>query len=139
MTRAIIAGELESRSIATDPMESVRRTINFSSLDWTSAKDTAWIYGIICGFDCEEDHEHDDICGGLDSMIEMAAVHRWTVQQVDRLRVLRSKWLEIQREADRHLSTAAELERLVTENAELKAENVALLTRLAFAEVGSHR
>lgn len=49
MTGHIQASELEIRSVATSPLESVRRTINFSSLDWAGAKDTAWIYGVICG------------------------------------------------------------------------------------------
>lgn len=67
-------------------------------------------------------------------MIELATLHRWSPQQVARLRVLRRRWRELERDADQQPAGATQLGRLEAENGALRAENIALLTRLAFAE-----
>jgi hypothetical protein len=34
-----------------NPLESLRYAVAFSSMDWSTEKRNAWIYGIICGWD----------------------------------------------------------------------------------------
>lgn len=77
MTSAISADDCEFRS-AADPLDSLRSAVAFSSLDWAGASDTAWIYGIICGWDCEIAHRHDVVCGGQEAIADLARQHGWT-------------------------------------------------------------
>lgn len=60
-----------------------------SADDWGETRGKAYIYGIFCGWGCEEAHEHDDICGGDGAMEGLAAQHGWTPEAVDRIRALR--------------------------------------------------
>jgi hypothetical protein len=55
--------------------------------DWGHTRGMSWMWGLFCGWDCKENHEHDD-CG--DAMGEQAERHRWTPEVVARLRSLRS-------------------------------------------------
>lgn len=50
--------------------------MTFSSMDWSSARDTAWIYGIAVGWDGP-------------AMAELSARYGWSKQQVAHLRKLR--------------------------------------------------
>lgn len=65
----------------TDPFASLADTLAFSSNDWASASDFAWLYGIILGWDSDDPDEES-------SMPAVAAKHEWSDQQVERLRAL---------------------------------------------------
>lgn len=59
------------------------------SRDWARSRGDAWLYGILVGWDCEEDHDHElEACAGgvLD---EVADEHGWTPAHRSRLRELR--------------------------------------------------
>lgn len=60
------------------------------SRDWSLGRNDAWLYGLLCGWDCEDDHEHDDVCGGDGAMREVAARHGWSTEDVARLRRYRA-------------------------------------------------
>ena len=45
--------------------------------DWSVGRRDVWLYGLFCGWECEKDHEHDDICGGSEALIEVATKHGW--------------------------------------------------------------
>lgn len=66
-----------------EAVESLRNVITTSSLDWGSASDIAWIYGIVVGWDT--DPRDDD---GLDAMRELTVRFSWTTETVERLRRL---------------------------------------------------
>lgn len=64
----------------TNPFESLERTLAFSSQDWSAARDFAWLYGIVLGWDGDDPDES--------TMTTLAAKHEWSDQQVARLRAL---------------------------------------------------
>lgn len=37
----------------SEAIKSLRRTMVFSSRDWAASRDTAWLYGVVCGWDEE--------------------------------------------------------------------------------------
>ena len=54
----------------------------------------ALLFAVLCGQECEEalldpTHEHDDICGGHDSMAAAAEYQGWSPEMVAKLRRLR--------------------------------------------------
>lgn len=60
--------------------DSVASCMAFSSRDWSIDRRDAWMWGIVHGWDDE-------------SMTEIAALHNWRCDDVDRLRRLRTDWL----------------------------------------------
>lgn len=61
------------------------------SRDWSLTSSDAWLFGLFCGWECEEDHEtHDDICGGFSPLTEVAIKHQWTAGDLTRLRRYRA-------------------------------------------------
>lgn len=70
-------------------LQSITSAIVFHAGDWGLWPREAWIYGIAVGWECEDDHEHDDICGGSDALTDMAEKHGWSAEAVTRLRALR--------------------------------------------------
>lgn len=63
------------------PLKSVADTLAFSARDWSIGRDTAWLYGIIHGWDAENGSNES-------AMPEMARVHGWDEREVTRLRKL---------------------------------------------------
>lgn len=61
--------------------EALHNTIAFSSADWAAARDLAWIYGIVLGWDGEE-------C----AMEELATKFRWPPERVALLRQLHAEF-----------------------------------------------
>ena len=45
-----MTGEIKAKQIE-NPIESLKNTIPFSSMDWSTEKRNAWVYGIVCGWD----------------------------------------------------------------------------------------
>ena len=68
------------------------------SRDWSANRHDAWLYGLFCGWDCEEPHEHDDTCGGLEAMDEVATHWGWTPDDVARLRRYREAIAAVQKQ-----------------------------------------
>lgn len=67
-------------------IDALRSIVASDSRDFSMRKRDAALYGILLGWDCGEGHEHDDVCGSDDAMVEMAARHGWDDEQVARLR-----------------------------------------------------
>ena len=71
-------------------LRSITSRITTSAADFGAYEPDAWVYGIAVGWDCEEDHDHDDICGGTAAMAELVEHHGWDDAAVARLRSYRS-------------------------------------------------
>jgi hypothetical protein len=87
--REVIAAEPNPLGLPDDLREalaSLGSTVACSATDFAQYYRDSWLYGIICGWGCEEGHEHDGICGGDGAMREVAARHRWSEAEVERLR-----------------------------------------------------
>ncbi|WP_330253074.1 hypothetical protein OG874_00215 [Nocardia sp. NBC_00565] len=65
-----------------DPFESLRSAIAFSSADWSEARDLAWIYGIVLGWDPDPGEDED---GAMDVVAQRFS---WDAANVARLRRL---------------------------------------------------
>ncbi|MEU9333172.1 hypothetical protein AB0D49_08400 [Streptomyces sp. NPDC048290] len=77
--------DAETLAAALDGMHTLIAT---SSRDWGTYRVDAWLWAVLCGWDCEET-EHDDTCthGTLE---EMAARHGWDTATVAKARRYRS-------------------------------------------------
>lgn len=75
-------------------LESIANVLAFSARDWGQARDLAWLWGIVHGWD-DEDHEEDS------AMPEQARVHGWDDAEVARLRRLHGALARILDEAER--------------------------------------
>ena len=73
-----------------DVLESAHWALSTSAEDWGATFDKAWLYGLFVGWDCEEDHEHDQICGGTGPLAAVARRGSWPPAAVTKLRSLRS-------------------------------------------------
>jgi hypothetical protein len=73
-------------------LSSITSRITSSAMDYGDYEPNAWVYGIAVGWDCEEDHDHDDICGGTAAMEELSASFGWDDDAVARLRSLRKAY-----------------------------------------------
>jgi hypothetical protein len=60
--------------------DSMATAMAASPRDWSLAKDTAWLYGIVCGWD-------------EPALKEVAKRHGWDRVTVARLRDLRAEWV----------------------------------------------
>lgn len=69
----------------TDPFNSLRNAIAFSSADWGAARDLAWVYGIVLGWDDNDESEY----GAMD---ELAQRFGWSDETVARLRLLHAEF-----------------------------------------------
>lgn len=63
----------------TDPLGALHSAMTFSSMDWGSAPDLAWIYGIAVGH-------------GGPAMAELANKFSWSDEKIARLRKLRRNY-----------------------------------------------
>ncbi|MEU3945430.1 hypothetical protein [Streptomyces sp. NPDC029526] len=75
---------------AREALNSVHRTMVHDSRDWARDRRDAWLYAILIGWTCENDHPHDDDCMGDDPLTETAARHRWDADTVARVRSYRA-------------------------------------------------
>ncbi|HEX9228298.1 MAG TPA: hypothetical protein VF885_16975 [Arthrobacter sp.] len=65
-----------AKTPGTDPLGALHSAMTLSSMDWGSAPDLAWIYGIAVGHDGP-------------AMAELAAKFGWSDEKVAKLRKLR--------------------------------------------------
>ncbi len=87
--RAIFTHQIDELTKQEDPLESIFNTIVFSSADFGAERDRAWLYGIVVGWDDEDDPDAEDV------MSELAAQHRWSAEQVARLRRLHAAFVAL--------------------------------------------
>jgi hypothetical protein len=71
-------------------LNSVYRAMVHDPRDWAATKRDAWLYAILVGWTCEDDHAHDDLCMGDEPLIETAQRHGWDEETVTRLRAYRA-------------------------------------------------
>ena len=66
-------------------LNSIERTIAFDVRDWSQDRRSAWIYGIVFGFDekCEEDKE-------------IAMLFKWNEEDIKRLKKYHNQWMKLQ-------------------------------------------
>jgi hypothetical protein len=85
----VIANDLPYKATDLDPFRALHNALAFSSNDWGSARDFAWIYGIVCGWDDDDPMPGED---GQESMRALVAKFGWNDLQVARLRALHLKF-----------------------------------------------
>ncbi|MFE3123707.1 hypothetical protein ACFXHD_09830 [Streptomyces hydrogenans] len=73
-----------------EALESVHRAMVHDPRDWGRYKRDAWTYGVIVGWECEEHHEHDDICFGAEPLAKIIRQHGWLPADVARLKAYRT-------------------------------------------------
>lgn len=88
----LAAGERAQETLAAlAPMfEGLARLIATSSRDWGEYRVDAWLWAVLVGGDCEDDHEHDDLCDNGAAMREMAERHGWDDETVSKARRYRN-------------------------------------------------
>lgn len=65
------------------------RLISCHSRDWGLNASDATLWALLVGWECEDDHTHDDICGGSGALHEVADRFGWDQARVERIRRLR--------------------------------------------------
>jgi hypothetical protein len=85
----VIANDLPFQSEERDPFKALRATLATSSNDWGSARDFAWIWGIVCGWSDEDG----------DAYPALAAKFGWSEAQVQRLKELHAAFEAAAKEA----------------------------------------
>ncbi len=85
---AAIARAAEERATLHQLFEGFARLLATSSRDWSAYRVDAWLYAIVCGWDCEE-AVHGDTCvhGAMD---EMAHAFGWDADTVAKARRYRN-------------------------------------------------
>lgn len=81
------------RLVLTEALDRLGNYIATTARDWSAYHADAWIWGLFCGWDCETDHAHDNVCGGgtgSAAMDDMAGRHGWDTDTVTRLRRYRT-------------------------------------------------
>ncbi|MYV30337.1 hypothetical protein GQ649_24265 [Rhodococcus sp. DSM 6344] len=73
-----------------DPFKALHDVIAFSSMDFGSASDVAWMYGIVVGWDNDDSDEVEDQHA---SMRELAQRFNWPHRKVQLLRNLHAEWV----------------------------------------------
>ena len=88
--RIVLMNDMTYNADHIDPVESLKDALAFAVDDWGETRAKAWVYGIVLGWDKE---------GGTEALREIAEQHRWTPEQVARLRTLHERF-EALRNAD---------------------------------------
>jgi hypothetical protein len=65
------------------------RLISCHSRDWGQDASDALLWAVLCGWECEEDHDHDDLCGGSGALEEVAGRFGWPEARVKHISQLR--------------------------------------------------
>ena len=81
MPEHIIANRITENDPTENPLESLRAALAFSSNEWAESRAGAWVWGIVLGWDDEDEPDSD-------AMAEVAARYRWAPEVVARLRRL---------------------------------------------------
>lgn len=70
--------------------EGLERLLVTSSRDWGQYRVDAWLWAVLVGWDCEEDHQHDEVCDDGAAMGEAAQRHGWDDRAVAKARAYRA-------------------------------------------------
>lgn len=79
------------RDVTENPLESIFMTVVFSSRDFDSGKDLAWICGVICGWG--------------DAIDSLASKYGWDESDVERITRLHSRFTEMYQDEQKRLDT----------------------------------
>jgi len=71
-----------------EALNAMTRAMATNVRDWGADRMDAFLWGVLLGWDCDEQHEHDEIDCSLGAMDEIAARHDWDARQVQRVRSL---------------------------------------------------
>jgi hypothetical protein len=71
-------------------LDGIHGLIATSSRDWGTYRVDAWLWAVLCGWDCEEAHVHDELCDDGGAMREMAERHGWDDDTVAKARRYRA-------------------------------------------------
>lgn len=88
-----VAGEQQNETpeaTLAAALDGLHTLIATSSRDWGQYRVDAWLWAVLCGWDCEEGHEHDELCDDGAAMREMAEQHGWDNDTVAKARRYRS-------------------------------------------------
>lgn len=82
----------------TDALRRLGGALATDARDWGQDGLDAWLWGLLCGWDCEDllvwpGHVHDEHCADGGAMREVAARHGWSDNDVARLRRYRAALL----------------------------------------------
>jgi hypothetical protein len=72
------------QAVYGDLFDTASRVLATSALDWSERSATAWLWGVINGWDCAR-RTHDDTCAH-GAMKEMVAKHGWDAETVATIR-----------------------------------------------------
>jgi hypothetical protein len=84
LTLTSLADEAERPTPLAEALESLATLLATNSRDWGARWDDAWLWAILCGWDCEK-VEHTDTCTH-GAMEEMVAKFGWGAETVAKLR-----------------------------------------------------
>lgn len=90
--RIVFANDLPYAGISNNPLDSLRDILAFSSRDWSESRDTAWIYGVVFGWDVDRDDFDDECDAGEDAYPQLAERFGWPDAQVERLKRLHANF-----------------------------------------------
>ncbi|MFD9249590.1 hypothetical protein [Streptomyces bottropensis] len=72
-------------------LASIRNTMATDPRDWAAERRDAWLWGVLMGWGCSQDHTHDDeACDADNALLEVAKKHGWNDHRVARVRELRT-------------------------------------------------
>lgn len=91
-------------SAAQKAVDSAGTALAFSPRDWGADHRDAWVYAILLGWGCEDDHEHDDVCEGDAALTEIADQHRWDEATVARVTSHRASITKLDRASARDIA-----------------------------------
>jgi hypothetical protein len=82
--------------IATAELDALREALKacqnilvFHARDWGAGASDAMLWGILVGWECDDQHEHDEFCGADGgALAEVTVRHRWDQAAVARMRRL---------------------------------------------------
>ena len=85
-----IAAERDQARPLVPMFDGLQRLLATSSKDWGACREDAWLWAVLVGWDCEEDHEHDDLCDDGGAMQEIAERYGWSPEAVAKARRYRA-------------------------------------------------
>lgn len=91
--RIVFGNDLPYLDRDTDPLAALEQTMATAVDDWADSRAGAWLYGIVLGWDLDEEDEGEDPDEG--AMAAVAAKYGWTTDQVAHLRALHTRFAQL--------------------------------------------
>jgi hypothetical protein len=70
-------------------LDQVRLMMATDSRDWSACPGDAWLYALFIGWECVDEHEHDEINCSTGTLDLIAGRFGWTHARVERIRAMR--------------------------------------------------